>query len=154
MQICKNCIQPDSRPGLYFTNDGICGACLWENEKKEINWNERFGELENIAKNIKKNNSSSNYDCVIGVSGGKDSTRQAIIARDELNLRCLLVNCEPPNITEIGKKVLKASKDTFDKSLELAGKALDNTDRLAGGAIALAAAGGAFARHRSQRTLL
>jgi len=111
MKICKNCIQPDSRPGVYFTDDGVCGACLWEKEKKEINWNERFGELENIAKNIKKNNSSSNYDCVIGVSGGKDSTRQAIIARDELNLRCLLVNCEPPNITEIGKKNIENIKN-------------------------------------------
>ena len=30
MKICKICIQPDSRPGLYFTDDDICGACLWE----------------------------------------------------------------------------------------------------------------------------
>ena len=36
MKICKNCLQPDSRPGLYFTDDGICGACVWENEKNEI----------------------------------------------------------------------------------------------------------------------
>ena len=34
----------------------------------------------------------SDYDCTIGVSGGKDSTKQAITARDELGLKCLLVN--------------------------------------------------------------
>ena len=38
MKICKICIQPDTRPGIYFDDQGICGACLWEEEKKEINW--------------------------------------------------------------------------------------------------------------------
>ena len=36
MKICKKCIQPDSRPGLYFNDDGICGACVWENEKTNL----------------------------------------------------------------------------------------------------------------------
>ena len=34
MKICKECIQPDTRPGIYFNKNGICGACLWEKEKK------------------------------------------------------------------------------------------------------------------------
>ena len=34
MKICKKCIQPDSRPGIYFDKNGVCGACLWEEEKK------------------------------------------------------------------------------------------------------------------------
>jgi len=101
MKICSNCIQPDTRPGLHF-KDGICGACLWEDEKKKIDWNSRMQELQQIAKAAKEN-TKSNYDCVIGVSGGKDSTMQAIIARDQLGLRCLLVNNEPYGITEIGK---------------------------------------------------
>ena len=104
MKICKICIQPDSRPGLYFTDDDICGACLWEKEKANIDWDKRYDELIEIAKSVKSNNLKSKYDCVNGVSGGKDSTRQALVARDELGLRCLLVNCEPPNITDIGKK--------------------------------------------------
>ena len=111
MKTCKVCLQPDSRPGLYFSDDGICGACIWEIEKKEIDWEKRYSELLNLAENIRKNNSDSNYDCVIGVSGGKDSTRQAMIARDDLGLRCLLVNCEPPNITEIGKKNIENIKN-------------------------------------------
>ena len=111
MKICKICIQPDSRPGLYFTDDDICGACLWEKEKANIDWDKRYDELIEIAKNVKSNNLKSNYDCVIGVSGGKDSTRQALVARDELGLRCLLVNCEPPNITDIGKKNIENLKN-------------------------------------------
>ena len=101
MRVCNRCIQPDTRPGIYFNNQGICGACLWEEEKKEINWEAREKELEEIAE-WAKNTAKSNYDCVIGVSGGKDSTKQALTARDRLGLRCLLVNCEPEGITEIG----------------------------------------------------
>ena len=102
MKICKKCIQSDTRPGIYFDKNGICGACLWEKEKETIDWDSRRKELQEIAV-WAKNTTSSNYDCVIGVSGGKDSTLQAIIARDELGLRPLLVNCEPEGITEIGK---------------------------------------------------
>jgi N-acetyl sugar amidotransferase len=102
VKICKRCIQPDSRPGLFFNEEGVCGACIWEDEKKEIDWVKREEELIEIASKA-KNTSKSNYDCVIGVSGGKDSLKQAITARDRLGLRCLLVNSEPENITEIGK---------------------------------------------------
>lgn len=100
MKICKYCIQPDSRPGIFFQND-VCGACIWEKEKDSINWQKRLDELQNIGEWAKKN--SDSYDCVIGVSGGKDSTVQAITARDRLGLNCLLVNCEPAQITDIGK---------------------------------------------------
>ena len=101
MRICKRCLQPDSRPAVYFEND-LCGACLWEDEKQTLDWETRERELEEIAEWAKKN-ARGNYHCAIGVSGGKDSTKQAITARDRLGLRCLLVNCEPPGITEIGR---------------------------------------------------
>ena len=102
MRICNRCIQPDTRPGIYFDDQGVCGACLWEEKKKEINWKSREKELRDIAEWAKKT-TKSNYDCVIGVSGGKDSTKQALTARDLLGLRCLLVNSEPEGITEIGR---------------------------------------------------
>ena len=109
MKICKRCIQPDSRPGIYFDENGICGACLWDQEKKNINWDLREKELFKIAEWAKKS-TKSNYDCVIGVSGGKDSTKQAITARDKLGLRCLLVNYQPENISELGHKNIENLK--------------------------------------------
>jgi len=102
LKICIRCIQPDTRPGIDFNSEGICGACLWEAEKKEIDWTSRERKLQEIADWAKKN-SKKNYDCVIGVSGGKDSTFQALIARDRLGLQCLLVNGEPEGLTEIGR---------------------------------------------------
>jgi N-acetyl sugar amidotransferase len=102
LRICKKCIQPDTRPDIFFDEHGICGACIWNEEKSKIDWSKREQELQEISDWAKKT-SKSNYDCVVGISGGKDSTLQAITARDKLGLRCLLVNSEPEGITEIGK---------------------------------------------------
>lgn len=110
MRYCKKCLQPDTRPGIYFNDDGICGACLWEEEKKNIDWKAREQELRDIADNAKCRAKGA-YDCVVGVSGGKDSTLQAFYARDLLGLRTLLVNCEPDNITEIGRKNIENLKN-------------------------------------------
>ena len=110
IKICKDCIQPDTRPNVYFNEEGICGACLWEKEKKTIDWNSREKELQEIADSAKQN-TTSNYDCVVGVSGGKDSTFQAITARDRFGLRCLLVNYQPENITPIGEKNIENIKN-------------------------------------------
>ena len=88
MKICNECIQSDTRPGIYFDDNGVCGACIWEEEKKQIDWNAREKELMDIA-NWAKETTKSNYDCAIGISGGKDSTLQALVARDKLGLRYL-----------------------------------------------------------------
>ena len=114
MKVCKRCIQPDTRPGIYFNDQDVCGGCLWEDEKKKIDWESREKELQDIAEWAKKT-TKSNYDCAIGVSGGKDSTKQALTAKDRLGLRCLLVNCEPEGITEIGRhNIENLKKSGFD----------------------------------------
>ena len=110
MRICKKCIQPDTRPGIFFDKNGICGACIWNEEQLKIDWKKREQELHEISEWAKKT-SKSNYDCVIGVSGGKDSTLQAIIARDKLGLRCLLVNSEPEGITKVGQHNIENLKN-------------------------------------------
>ena len=100
MQFCKRCVQPDTRPGIEFTN-GICGACLYEDEKEKINWKQREYDLRCLTVGVKT--LDNQYDCILGVSGGKDSTYTALYARDKLGLRCLLVNSEPEGITDVGR---------------------------------------------------
>lgn len=104
MKYCKKCVQPNTRPKVYFNEDGICGACLWEEEKKNINWKKREEELATISKWAKKEaKKRGSYDCIIGASGGKDTTFTALYVMNKLNLNCLLVNCAPAQITEIGQ---------------------------------------------------
>lgn len=102
MKYCKLCVQPDTRPGIYFNEKGVCGACIYTQEKKNIDWGKREEELYQITKYALVH--STNYDCVVGVSGGKDSLFQAIYARDVLKLNPLLVNCEFSGRTETGDK--------------------------------------------------
>lgn len=106
MKYCRKCIQPDTRPGLVFDADGVCSACRSYEERSKIDWNKRERELEEIAEWSKKN-SKGGFDCAVGVSGGKDSTFQALYARDRLGLNALLVNCAPDNISDVGRQNLE-----------------------------------------------
>ena len=103
MKYCKKCLQPDTRPNIKFNRDGVCPACDYSNVVKNIDWDERRKDLESIV-TFGKSNSSSGYDCIIGVSGGKDSTRQAVFAREVLKVKPLLVslNYPPEQMTNRG----------------------------------------------------
>jgi len=106
MKYCKKCLQPDTRPGILFDENQVCYACRYEESKDTIDWSQREAELSEIAERAKaeRKKRSISYDCVIGVSGGKDSTFQAVYAKEKLGLHPLLVNCMPDEITETGKK--------------------------------------------------
>lgn len=103
MKYCKKCLQPDTRPGIVFDEHGVCAACNYQDQVYHtIDWEARQKKLHEIAEWAKSKKAP--YDCVIGVSGGKDSTFQALYAKEKLGLHVLLVNCEPDGITEVGKK--------------------------------------------------
>lgn len=95
MNYCNKCVQPDTRPGVKFNEEGTCFACVYAAELPRVDWGARQKELLKIAESIKHDNHSG-YDCIIGVSGGKDSLRQAMYARDVLRLKPLLVCCSYP----------------------------------------------------------
>ena len=106
MYYCKICIQPNTRPNSVFNSKGICPACFYNNKSKKVNWGKRLELLNNILQKYKqkKTNSYDKFDCIIGVSGGKDSTRQALFVRDKLKLNPLLVSLThpPQTVTENG----------------------------------------------------
>lgn len=104
MIYCKKCITPTTRPGLTLDEEGVCPGCRYFEELRNINWEERDKELQEIVEWAKKNPSPYGYDAVISVSGGKDSTRQALYARDVLGLNPLLASTvfPPEMVTDIG----------------------------------------------------
>lgn len=103
MRYCTDCFQVDTRPNTFFSDEGLCPACTYYKELKDIDWQERFDILTEVIKQYPRGKGQY-FDCIIGVSGGKDSTRQAIWARDKLGLRPLLVcfSYPPEQITERG----------------------------------------------------
>ena len=77
IKYCKMCIMPETKPDLYIDDEGICSGCRYYEQRNEIDWEKRKNELSQILEKY-KSHEESNYDCIIPVSGGKDSTYQVI----------------------------------------------------------------------------
>ena len=103
MKYCTRCIIPDTRPGVRIGEDGVCSACLAYGEKATIDWAARRAELEELVRSVKK--LGRRYDCVVPVSGGKDSTWQVATCL-ALGLHPLAVSWKPPLRTGIGERNL------------------------------------------------
>ena len=105
MKYCKKCLYPSTKPQLEFNNDGICSACTNHDLKETIDWNKKRNELKQILEKNKSKDGNA-YDCIIPVSGGKDSTYQTYVIKEEFGLNPLVVNFHPFDQTDIGKKNL------------------------------------------------
>ena len=101
---CKNCVMPNSKPNLFLNKEGICYPCINYKKRKKIDWKSRAKLFQLLVKKIK--NKNKNYDCLIPVSGGKDSTWQTSMAL-KYGLRCLAFTWKPIARTSIGEKNLK-----------------------------------------------
>ena len=104
MKYCRNCLIPDTRPNGGFTAAGLCIPCEYSLKKGEMTYERRFRDLKSVINKIKAKGRRSRWDCIVGVSGGKDSTRQALWVRDKLEMEPLLVSVvyPPGHISEIG----------------------------------------------------
>lgn len=84
---------PETWPGISFNEEGVCSVCL-ENEKKvEINWEERRKRFESILDKYRTHarDTGNKYDCIVGLSGGKDSVYTLWAAKKKYGLRPLAV---------------------------------------------------------------
>jgi N-acetyl sugar amidotransferase len=101
---------PDTRPDLDFDEAGVCDACLASQRKyghhgEAIDWAAKRREFEDLIETYRSDDPMK-YDCLIGVSGGKDSTYQVHVAKEEFGLRPLCLCIEPTLPTEIGRRNL------------------------------------------------
>ncbi len=103
---CKNCLNVSTRPRITFNKKGFCNACVWSQDKKNINWISRQEELKKILENEKKRNQI--YDCIVPVSGGKDGSYVSYKLKNDYNIRPLTITVRPPLESEIGSKNLKS----------------------------------------------
>ena len=105
MKYCNKCILPDTRPGIFLNDQGICSGCIGHEKKdKIIDWTQRKKEFLKKVENCKKK--SSGYDCIVPVSGGKDSWYQIIIAKEH-GLKILALTWKTPSRTKLGDENLR-----------------------------------------------
>ena len=101
MRYCERCILPDTRPELEIGPDGVCSACRAHGRKlAEVDWDARARRFDELVAEVRA--LGREYDCVIPVSGGKDSTWQTIKCL-ESGLHPLAVTWKTPGRTEIGQ---------------------------------------------------
>jgi N-acetyl sugar amidotransferase len=107
MRYCKKCLTTDLRPNALFDHNGICIACQYSSKRAIKSSSTKLNELiKKIRLTKKRTKRSAHYDCIVGVSGGKDSTRQAHWVRDRLGLKPLLICAAYPplQMSEIGAR--------------------------------------------------
>ena len=93
-KICKRCVSNSSISSLSLDAHGICQFCkIHDQMEKEYPLNDSsFSRLLKISEKIKDDGKNKKYDCVVGVSGGKDSSYLLYIVKKKLNLRPLAVH--------------------------------------------------------------
>lgn len=99
---------PSTKPDLQIDTDGVCSACRSYEKRLEINWNSRRIELENILARY-RNQKGTNWDCIVPVSGGKDSTYQ-VIQMLQFGMNPLCVTATTCDLTEIGRRNIENIK--------------------------------------------
>jgi N-acetyl sugar amidotransferase len=109
MRYCTRCVMPDSKPDLHFDEEGVCNACRNFEQRPKIDWDQRKKELLKLVEQFKSKD-GSNWDCIVPVSGGKDSTFQ-VIKMLELGLNPLCVTATTCHLSEIGRKNIENIKN-------------------------------------------
>lgn len=113
MRFCTKCIMPDTRPGITFDKNGVCIACQNNERKKSVDWEARMEELKVLCDKYRRKKSGQ-YDCIIAVSGGKDSHYQVYIMKEVMNMNPLLITVEDFfTMTEAGKHNIKNISEAF-----------------------------------------
>lgn len=105
---CKRCVMPDTKPDLFIDDEGICSACRSYEQRNEVDWTQRREELTVILDKY-KNKTGDNWDCIVPVSGGKDSTYQ-VIRMLQLGLNPLCVTSTTCDLSELGRKNIENLK--------------------------------------------
>lgn len=108
IRYCTKCVMPETKPDLQIDPEGVCSACRYFKERTSVDWAQRERELRAILEPY-RSKSGSNYDCIIPVSGGKDSTFQTIRML-ELGANPLCVTSTTDKLTDIGRQNIENIK--------------------------------------------
>ncbi len=95
-RVCSSCIMDTSDPSIEFDSDGECDHCLQFKEITKPIWekNLKVGEIDKIINKIRSSNTNSRYNCILGLSGGIDSSYMLHLAVKKYKLRPLVFHVD------------------------------------------------------------
>lgn len=118
-RICTRCVMDTTDPEIEFDEKGVCNHCYYYDEqlkRKVFTGQHGQEELTRIVDEIKRHGSGKDYDCVIGVSGGVDSTYVAYKVK-ELGLKPLAVHLDNGWDSELAVKNIEQVLKKLDIDL-------------------------------------
>lgn len=98
---------PHTKPDLHLDEGGVCNACRAYEKRSEIDWDRRCKELLDLLEKYRRH--GTNWDCIVPVSGGKDSTYQ-VIRMLQLGLNPLCVTATTCDLSDIGRENIENLK--------------------------------------------
>jgi len=112
MRYCTRCCMPESNEGMRFDEMGICQACQSQEQKIHVNWVEREKQLrETLEQYMSLGN---DYDCIVPISGGKDSTFQLHVLTKVYGMKALAVTFSHNWFSETGRYNLQNAIEKFE----------------------------------------
>lgn len=116
---CTKCLMPNTKPDLRFDESGVCNACTNYENRDTIDWEQREKDFSQIIEHFRsKKTKHPHWDCIVPVSGGKDSTYQ-VLKLLSLGLKPLCVNSTTCDLSEIGRKNLDNIKNLGVDMIEI-----------------------------------
>ena len=97
MRICSNCVMDTSDPDIQFDKNGVCDHCNTFFQYTLPRWcidENGSNELESLVKHIKNSGKGKDFDCIIGMSGGIDSSYLTYLAKEKMGLRPLVFHVD------------------------------------------------------------
>ncbi|HRE40708.1 MAG TPA: N-acetyl sugar amidotransferase [Ignavibacteria bacterium] len=132
MRYCTKCVYPMVSVNLDIDDDGVCSSCRTFELFEELNsdfWDKRKKKFDEIIEKRKKEN-KDNYDCVIPVSGGKDSYYQTHVMASEYGLKPLLVTYHGNNYLPEGDYNRDNMRHAFDADHLVFGPSVETLKKL------------------------
>ncbi|MBI4971498.1 MAG: N-acetyl sugar amidotransferase [Candidatus Omnitrophica bacterium] len=133
MKYCQRCVYPAVSVNLYIDEEGVCSACRsWEAFEKLTPefWAERKKRFELLVDEMRAKSKGNNYDCVIAVSGGKDSYYQTHKIVTDYGLKPLLVTYHGNNYLPEGDYNRDRMRQVFDADHLVFGPSVDALKKL------------------------
>ena len=119
-QICTNCVMDTSDSKIVFDEKGVCDHCNTYYKDIEPVWNYGKGrekELSSMADKIKASGKSKDFDCILGMSGGIDSSYLLYLAKEKLGLRPLVFHVDAGWNTQLAVNNIERLVDKLNLDL-------------------------------------
>lgn len=107
LKYCIRCVMPYTKPDLHLDEEGVCNACRAYEHRKLVDWDQRRQQLLTILERYQR--PESNWDCIVPVSGGKDSTYQ-VVRMLQLDMNPLCVTSTTCDLSPVGRKNIENIK--------------------------------------------